>query len=62
MEGRGNPGDEEKGSKAGSSDGAGLLTPAIEGRLGFELILLGEESIMAGIYQSIVVSGEKVTS
>jgi hypothetical protein len=56
LDGRGNPGDEDNGSKAGSSDGAGRLVPAIDGKLGWELILLGEESIMADIYQLSVSS------
>jgi len=47
FEGRGKPGDEENGSNAGSSDGAGRFTPEIGGKLGWEFILLGEESIMA---------------
>jgi len=50
LEGRGKPGeeekDEEKGSNAGSSDGAGRFMPAEDGKLGREFILLGDESIM----------------
>ncbi len=58
MSGRGNPGEEESGSNAGSSVGAGRFTPAAEGRLGWALILLGEESIMADIYQKVVAADE----
>lgn len=48
LEGRGKPGEEEKGSNAGRRDGAGRFTPAVEdGRLGWEFILLGDDSIMA---------------
>jgi hypothetical protein len=57
--GRGKPGEEEKGSKAGSNEGAGRFTPAVEGRLGWELILLGEESIMADIYQVSSAGGQE---
>lgn len=46
FEGRGNPGEEEKGSNAGRSDGAGRLTPAIGGNEGCTLTLLGDESII----------------
>jgi len=53
LSGRGNPGEEDSGSNAGSSVGAGRFTPAVEGRLGWALILLGEESIMADMYQSL---------
>lgn len=34
FEGRGRPGDEDKGSNGGSSDGAGRLMPATDGRVG----------------------------
>jgi len=44
--GRGNPGEEESGSKAGSKVGAGLLTPATDGSEGSAALLVeGEESI-----------------
>jgi len=49
--GRGRPGDEERGSNAGSREGAGRLTPATEGSDGSRARLLpvgGEESIIAG--------------
>lgn len=46
FDGRGNPGEEENGSKAGRSDGAGRFTPEIGGNEGCTLILLGDESIM----------------
>jgi hypothetical protein len=49
FEGRGRAGEEEKGSKAGSSEGAGRLTPAVAGNDGCRLILLGEESIMVRV-------------
>lgn len=43
--GLGRPGEEDKGSKAGSKD-AGRLTPEIVGSVGSStLLLLGEESI-----------------
>jgi len=45
--GLGRPGDEEKGSKAGSSVGAGRFTPDVDGRLGWAFILLGDESIIS---------------
>jgi len=51
--GRGNPGEEDSGSNAGRSVGAGRFTPAVEGRLGWALILLGDESIMADMYQRL---------
>lgn len=48
--GRGSPGDEERGSNAGSSEGAGLLTPAVEGSVGSSTALLaaaeGDESML----------------
>jgi hypothetical protein len=47
LEGRGKTGEEDRGSKAGSSEGAGRLTPAVGGEDACRLILLGEESIMA---------------
>jgi hypothetical protein len=50
LEGRGKPGDEENGSNAGSNEGAGRFTPAVEGKLGWAFILLGDESIMTDIY------------
>lgn len=47
--GRGRPGEEERGSKAGSKDGAGRFTPAVEGSEGssalLALLLTGDESI-----------------
>lgn len=46
LSGRGKAGEEDNGSNAGSSDGAGRLTPATGGKLRWEFILLGEESIM----------------
>ena len=46
FEGRGKPGEEESGSKAGSNDGAGRFTPAIDGKVGWAFNLLGDESIM----------------
>ena len=58
MCGRGKAGEEEVGSNAGSSVGAGRFTPAVEGRLGWALILLGVESIMADIYQRLFVARE----
>lgn len=58
--GRGKAGEEENGSKsmAGNSVGAGRFTPAVEGRLGWALILLGVESIMANIYQRLCTAAE----
>jgi hypothetical protein len=50
LEGRGKPGEEENGSNAGSRLGAGRFTPAVDGRSGWELIFLGEESIIVDIY------------
>jgi hypothetical protein len=50
LKGRGRLGEEEKGSKAGSSEGAGRFTPAVDGRLGSAFSLLGEESIMTDMY------------
>lgn len=57
MEGRGKPGEEENGSNAGSRLGAGRFTPAIDGRSGWELIFLGEESIIADRY---LISGARL--
>jgi len=54
--GRGKAGEEEVGSNAGNSVGAGRFTPAVEGRLCWALILLGVESIMADIYQRLRVA------
>lgn len=52
LSGRGRTGDEDNGSKAGRSDGAGRLTPATGGKLLWEFILLGDESIITkGINQ-----------
>jgi hypothetical protein len=48
LDGRGRAG-EDRGSKAGSSEGAGRLTPAVAGEDACRLILLGEESIMARV-------------
>lgn len=45
FDGLGRPG-EEKGSKAGSSDGAGRLTPAAAGNVGDRSLLLGNKSIV----------------
>lgn len=52
FEGRGKPGEEEdSGSNAGSREGAGrFFVPAKDGNAGWELVLLGEESIMTDIY------------
>lgn len=50
MKGRGRPGEEEKGSKAGSSEGAGRFTPAVDGKAGRAFSLLGDESIMTDMY------------
>jgi hypothetical protein len=61
LSGRGKPGEEESGSKAGSSVGAGRFTPADTGRLGWALILLGVESIMADIYQRLCTAGDFLT-
>ena len=58
--GRGNPGEEDNGSKAGSNDGAGRFRPADDGKLGRVFILLGDESIMADIYQMLNCSRQKV--
>lgn len=44
---RGRPGEEDRGSKAGSRDGAGRLAPATGGSVGRILTLLGLSSIMA---------------
>jgi hypothetical protein len=44
--GREKGGDEDNGSKAGSRQGAGRLTPAVAGSDGCILILLGDESII----------------
>jgi hypothetical protein len=49
FEGRGKPGEEEYGSKAGSRDGAGRFTPAVAGNEGCISVLLGEESILIDI-------------
>jgi hypothetical protein len=49
LEGRGRAGEEDRGSKAGRSEGAGRLTPAVAGEDACRLILLGEESIIATI-------------
>ncbi len=49
FEGLGRPGEEEKGSKAGSSDGAGRLTPAAAGNDGDKLLLLGDKSIVPDV-------------
>ena len=52
FEGRGRPGDEDKGSSSngGSSDGAGRLMPATEGRVGsiplVNFVADGDESIL----------------
>ena len=50
FEGRGRPGDEDKGSNGGSSDGAGRLMPAIEGRVGssplVNFVAEGDESML----------------
>jgi hypothetical protein len=44
--GRGKPGDEESGSNAGRSEGAGRFTPAVIGSEGSNALLVpGEESI-----------------
>lgn len=45
--GRGRAGDEERGSKAGSSDGAGRFTPVVLGSDGSNVLVIpgGEESI-----------------
>lgn len=53
FEGRGKPGEEEdSGSNAGSREGAGrFFVPAKDGNAGWELVLLGEESIMTDIYR-----------
>ncbi len=49
FEGRGRAGEEDRGSKAGSSEGAGRLTPAVAGEDARRFILLGEESIMTTV-------------
>ena len=49
LEGRGKAGEEDSGSKAGSREGAGRLTPAVAGEDACRFILLGEESIMATV-------------
>jgi hypothetical protein len=42
--GRGRPGEEERGSKAGRREGAGRLTPAVEGSEGSrDFVLLAPE-------------------
>lgn len=46
LSGRGKTGEEDCGSKAGSKDGAGRLTPATGGKLRWEFILLGDEFII----------------
>jgi hypothetical protein len=47
FEGRGRPGEDERGSNAGRSEGAGRFTPAAVGSVGSGALLLldGEESI-----------------
>ncbi len=55
LDGRGRPGEEDSGSKGGSSDGAGRLMPAaivVGSRGGSEALLPSEESIMAGVCSS----------
>lgn len=49
--GRGSPGEEERGSNAGRSEGAGRLIPAILGSEGSKALLIfeGEESISVGV-------------
>jgi hypothetical protein len=47
--GRGSPGEELNGSNAGKR----RFTPVFEGELGWALILLGDESIIADIYQDL---------
>jgi hypothetical protein len=56
LEGRGKAGEEERGSKAGSSEGAGRLTPAVAGEDACRLILLGEESIIATVRMPVQTS------
>lgn len=46
FKGRGNPGEEDRGSKGGSNEGAGLLVPAVVGSEGSRALFAeGEESI-----------------
>lgn len=46
FKGLGKPGEEERGSKGGSNDGADLLVPAVNGREGSRTLFAeGEESI-----------------
>lgn len=49
FEGRGNPGDEDSGSKAGSNDGAGRFKLATGGSVGNILTLLGLSSMMPSV-------------
>ena len=56
LEGRGKAGEEDRGSKAGSSEGAGRLTPAVAGEDACRLTLLGEESIMMTVRVSLQTS------
>jgi hypothetical protein len=46
LEGRGRPGDEDKGSNAGRRDVAGRFTPAIEGSEGSSCLLRGGDESM----------------
>ena len=46
LRGRGKTGEEDNGSKAGKRVGAGRFTPATGGKLRWEFILLGDESII----------------
>jgi hypothetical protein len=47
LEGRGRPGEDDRGSNGGSSDGAGRFVPPLVGSVGSGTLLLdgGEESI-----------------
>lgn len=56
FDGRGRPGDEDRGSKAGRSEGAGLLTPATVGNAGSIALVFedGEESILMSFHTLIM--------
>lgn len=49
LEGRGKVGEEDSGSKAGSSEGAGRFTPAVAGEDACILSLLGDDSVMIDV-------------